>query len=323
MLKNKLFRIGLYSLVIILLSFFPFLAGPYQAGLFGRYLIFGLFAMSFDLLWGYAGIMNFGHAAFFGLGAYSVGLIMKYVHVSSASLLAIVASVFVPMLFALFIGYFLFFGRVTGVYFAIVTMALSIMMQSIAIAVDFTGGLNGLRGFPPVKITIPGLFVLKMTGDWAPYYSVVIISASLFFLAFRIVNSSFGRALEAMRNNPERLESIGYNPATLQLIIFVIACGMAGVSGALYVPIGHISPEILGLLFSTNALVWVSIGGRRTLLGGFIGALLVSYLQYFLGATLQNLWYLLIGLFFVLVVLFRSEGIMGFFKARSPGASRT
>jgi ABC-type branched-subunit amino acid transport system permease subunit len=112
------------------------------------------------------------------------------------------------------------------------------------------------------------------------------------------------------------LEAFGYDVAKVKLIIFVISCGMAGAAGLMYVPIGHISPEILGLIFSTNALVWVSIGGRGTLLGAFIGALIVSYLQYFLGAKLQNLWYLLIGIFFILIVLFKSEGIMGFLKHR-------
>ena len=96
------------------------------------------------------------------------------------------------------------------------------------------------------------------------------------------MRSSFGRSLEAIRDNPERSESLGYNIASVQLIIFVISCMVAGIAGALYVPIGHISPELLGLIFSTNALVWVSIGGRGTLVGGFVGALIVSYLQYFL-----------------------------------------
>jgi urea transport system permease protein len=302
--------------IFALLCVFPFVAGTYQASLMARYLVFGLFAMSFDLLWGYAGIMNFGHAAFFGLGAYSVGLVMKYVHVPAVSLLALASSAVVPMVFALIVGYFLFYGRVAGVYFAIVTMALSLAMQAIAIAVDFTGGLNGLRGFPPMRFWIPGLFDLKMTGDWAPYFAAVIVSALLLFVAFKIIKSPFGRVMEAIRDNPDRSESLGYNIASVQLIIFVISCMMAGVAGALYVPIGHISPELLGLIFSTNALVWVSIGGRGTLIGGFVGALIVSYLQYFLGARLQNLWFLLIGIFFILVVLFRSGGVMGFLRSR-------
>jgi urea transport system permease protein len=313
----------LYAIVVGALIVFPFVAGSYQAKLLSRYLVFGLFAMSFDLLWGYVGIMNFGHAVFFGLGAYSVGLVMKYVTIPGASALAVAAALLVPMLFALVVGYFLFYGRVAGVYFAIVTMALSILMQSLAIAADFTGGLDGLRGFPPLKLAIPGALQLEMKGDWAPYYTVVSVLLLVFVAARKIVTSSFGRALEALRENPDRLESLGYDIATVKLIVFVLACGMAGVSGALYVPIGHVSPEILGLLFSTNALVWVSIGGRGTLIGGIIGALLVSYLQYFLGARLQNLWYLVIGVFFVLVVLFRSEGLMGFLRHRdtgSPGA---
>ena len=306
----------LYIAVIATLLFFPFLTNTYQARLLSRYLVFGLFAMSFDLLWGYAGIMNFGHAVFFGLGAYSTGIIMKHVHIPGVSSLAIMTSILLPMIVASVLGYFLFFGRVTGVYFAIVTMAFSIMMQAITIALDFTGGLDGLLRIPPVKLVIPEFYTFSFTGDWVPYYTIVTVSILLIVIARRIVFSSFGRALEALRNNPERLEAFGYNAAAVKLIIFVFSCGVAGVSGVLYVPIGHISPEILGLLFSTNALVWVSIGGRGTLLGGFIGALIVSYLQYFLGAKLQNLWYLLIGLFFILIVLFRSEGIMGFIKHR-------
>ena len=306
----------IYVIVAVILITFPFVTNTYQARLLGRYLVFGLFAMSFDLLWGYAGIMNFGHAVFFGLGAYSTGIIMKYVHIPGVSLLAVMASMLVPMSIAFIIGYFLFYGRVAGVYFAIVTMAFSLMMQAITIALDFTGGLDGILGISPLKFVVPGLIDLSFTGDWIPYYTIVMVSVLLLLLARRIVLSSFGRALEALRNNTERLEAFGYNVAQVKLIIFVIACGMAGVAGLLYVPMGHISPEILGLLFSTSALVWVSIGGRGTLIGGFIGALIVSYLQYFLGAKLQNLWYLLIGVFFILIVLFKSEGIMGFLKHR-------
>ena len=312
-------RAATWGIILLAAGIFPFVAGNYQASLLARYLVFGLFAMSFDLLWGYAGIMNFGHAAFFGLGAYSVGLVMKYIHLPGASLIAAASCVLGPSIFALIVGYFLFFGRISGVYFSIVTMALSLMMQAITIAIDFTGGLNGLRGFPPVTFAIPGLFRLPMTGEWAPYYSVVVTCALMFFIARRVTRSSFGRTIEAMRNNPDRAESLGYNIASVQLIIFVISCMIAGVAGALYVPIGHISPEILGLIFSTNALVWVSIGGRGTLVGGFVGALVVSYLQYFLGAWLQNLWFLLIGVFFILVVLFKSGGIMGFLRQRRAG----
>jgi len=206
---------------------------------------------------------------------------------------------------------------VAGVYFAIVSMALSLMMQTLAIALDFTGGLNGLRGFPPLTLGIPGTFALPITGDLAPYYLTVVVCALLLLLSLKIVNSSFGRTIEAIRDNPDRTESLGYDIAGIQLTIFTISCTMAGIAGALYVPIGHISPEILGLLFSTNALVWVSIGGRGTLVGGFVGALVVSYLQYFLGAWLQNLWYIIIGVFFILVVLFRGGGIMGFLRNRT------
>lgn len=299
----------IYVAIGIVLSIFPLLAGPYQAKLLGRYLVFGIFAMSFDLLWGYAGIMNFGHAAFFGLGAYSAGLFMKYITIPGVSFLAVSGAILIPMIFAFIIGYFLFYGKVTGVYFAVVTLAFSIFMQAITVTLDFTGGLDGLRGFAPIKI-----IKYQFTGDWIPYYAIIAVAVLSLLLTFTIVNSSFGRALAALRNDPNRMEALGYNVPFLKLIIFIIACGIAGLAGLLYVPIGHISPEILGLVFSTNALVWVCIGGRGTLIGGFVGALVVSYFQYFLGSKLQNLWFLLIGLFFIIIVLFKSEGIMGFLK---------
>jgi ABC-type branched-subunit amino acid transport system permease subunit len=182
-------------------------------------------------------------------------------------------------------------------------------MQAITVTLDFTGGLDGLRGFAPIKI-----IKYQFTGDWIPYYAIIAVAVLSLLLTFTIVNSSFGRALAALRNDPNRMEALGYNVPFLKLIIFIIACGIAGLAGLLYVPIGHISPEILGLVFSTNALVWVCIGGRGTLIGGFVGALVVSYFQYFLGSKLQNLWFLLIGLFFIIIVLFKSEGIMGFLK---------
>jgi urea transport system permease protein len=180
-----------------------------------------------------------------------------------------------------------------------------------------TGGLNGLRDFATPTYGIPGVWQVAAAGSRIPYYMAVGGAVLSFLLARKLVTSSFGRTLEAIRNNEDRVEFLGYDVPRIKMVIFAVACGLAGLAGALYVPLGFVSPELMGLGFATNIIVWVSIGGRGTLVGAFVGALLVSYLQLVLSGMAQELWFLLMGLFFILVVMFQPDGLMGFVRRRA------
>lgn len=309
------------ALIALFLLFFPGMADDYQTSILAKFLAFGVFALSLDLIWGYAGIVNFGHAIFFGCGAYAMGITLRFLDIPGATYIAALAAILVPMVVGLVLGYFLFYGRVSGIFFGVVTLALTGAVQSlIIINIDLTGGLNGLYDYPIPVLGIPGIWEFEWFGANVPYYISLAGAAIAFWIARFIVTSDFGRIMRGIKENEDRVEFLGYNVPAIRLVIFVIACGMAGFSGALYVPVGFISPELAGLAMSTGVLVWVAVGGRGTLIGAFIGALLVNYLQTLLSDALVVLWLLIVGVFFILVVLFWPGGVMDL--AKSPWVSR-
>ncbi|MEO3427476.1 hypothetical protein AAFN88_01365 [Pelagibius sp. CAU 1746] len=305
------------SLVLLFLLAFPLFASDYQSGLLAKFLVFGIFALSLDLIWGYSGIVNFGHAIFFGTGAYSMGIILKFVALPGATYLAVIGGVLVPALLALGLGYLLFYGRVSGVFFGVVTLALTGAAHSIIIVNGgITGGLNGLYSYQTPTLGIPGLWEVSWYDPMVSYYAAVLSSVVCLALARWLVRSNFGRAIGAIRENEVRAAFMGYNVPFLKLVIFTIACGMAGLSGVLYVPIGFISPDLIGVMMSASVLVWVAVGGRGTLIGAFVGALVVNYLQTMLSDSFATLWLLIVGLFFILVVLFWPGGVVGLVQTR-------
>jgi len=313
-------RVAAIAVVLIAFAVFPVLAGDYHAQLMGKFLVFGVLALSLDLMWGYTGVINFSQATFFGIGAYGAALTMKYLAATpGSSYLAVLVAIAAPMLLGLVMGYFLFYGRVSGVYFAIVTLAVGTIFYSLSIVlIDFTGGLNGLYGFPPLKLGIPGLWEtpLNLANIYLVYYIVLVATVVVYVITRQLVGSPFGRALRAVKSNEARTEFTGYDVAALKMIALAISGGIAGLAGAMYIPVGVVSPQILGILFSTNVIVWVAVGGRGTLIGPLLGALVVGYLQTFLSETLVSVWLLIIGVFFVFVVLFWPDGIVGFARQR-------
>ncbi len=309
-----------YGVPLALLLTFPLFSGSYQTNLLAKFLTYGILAVSLDLLWGYAGVLSFAHGVFFGLGAYGLALTLQYLgHIPGATYIGLALAVLLPTLVALFIGYAMFYGRVGGVYFAIVTFALGTILQSITIVwIEFTGGLNGLYAFPDPSLGIPGVWEFAITSTNLSAYYVVVVTLALAYMATRrLVKSPFGQTLRAIDNNEERVAFLGYSVPAVKLTIFVISCALAGVAGALYVPVGFVSAEIMGILFSTAVIVWVAVGGRGTLYGALIGALVVNYLQVFMSDVLTFYWYLLIGLFFIVIVLFWPNGIVGLLQRLS------
>jgi urea ABC transporter permease protein UrtC len=305
--------IRVYALPVVLLALLPLVASQYQVSLLARFLVYGLLALSLDLLWGYAGILNFGHAVFFGLGAYALALTLKYWgDVPGATYLGLILAVVVPALLALVIGWAMFFRRVSGVYFAIVTFAVGAIFYSVTIVwIEFTGGLNGLYGFPNPTLGIPGVWEVDLSAPTTAYYLIAAVLGLVFLLLRRLVHLPFGRALRAIESNESRVEFFGYEVARIKVLVFVVSCAIAGLSGALYVPVGFVTADIMGILFSTSIIVWVAVGGRGTLIGPIVGALVVNYLQAWLSDILVYYWFLLIGVFFVIVVVFWPDGIVG------------
>lgn len=305
-------QIGLIAIISVVLLL-PFGMSNFQTELLAKFFVFALVGVSYDLIWGFAGISNFGHAVFFGLGAYAFGIVSKFLPVPGVTYLAILAAIIIPALLGIFLSIFLHHSKVSGAFFAVVTMCLCVVFESLAMAwTDVTGGMNGLYGFATPKLGIPGVWELEISGFKTPYYLIVVCLGLILFLLWRIMkHRNFGKMIAALNNDENRLEFLGVKAKTLKTMIFAISCSIAGFAGALYVPVSTISPSILSIGMSIQVLVWVAVGGRGTLWGPIIGAVLVCAMEQLLSGVLLDFWLLIIGMFFITVVMFWPKGIAG------------
>jgi urea transport system permease protein len=305
-------ELGAALVVVLALAALPMLADGRTVALVARFLVLGLAAMSLDLLWGYAGQLSFGHAAFFGMGAYTAALTLDKLDVPGLGLVAVGLAVAVPTLFALVMGVVLFYGRVRGVYFGIVTLLIALLCEQLATTwTGFTGGSNGVI----VTATL-ALGPLRLDSLESTYYTVLAVCLAALLATVWLVRGPLGRALVASRLNEPRAESLGYDVAALRTVVLCTSAALAGLAGAMYVPVeGFVYPAQLGIVASTGLIVWVTIGGRGTLLGAFLGAFAVNYLESLLSGRLQSSWLLVTGVFLVVIVLVQPKGILGFVRA--------
>ena len=280
---------------------FPIIGG--YSGLDTKIMIFCIFVVGFDLLLGYTGYLSFGHAAFFGIAAYTTGLMLK--GFSDNIIPAIIVAVIVSTIVAVVIG--LLTLKRTGIYFSILTLAFAEMFHSMAMAMlqQWTGGENGLTGMPT-----PMLFELKMQGS-AVFYFVTIVAILAFYIAKRIERSPVGLMMRAIKCNQTRLEYTGINARKYKLLTFVISAIYAALAGALmvvYEPfVGH---EFLGWHQSGEFVLMSVIGGVGTLVGPMLGAGFMLYFENVLSADIGEHWLLYLGLIFMAVVIFMPGGFM-------------
>jgi ABC-type branched-subunit amino acid transport system permease subunit len=305
-------RQGIFIIAVALLALYPLAADVYSVSVLRDTLIFGLFALSLDFLWGKTGILSFGHAAFFGLGAYGTAIVAQLLSGNpSASAIGAVTGIALAAAVALCIGYFLIFGGVRGAYLTIVTLAVSLVAQQIAVGwASVTGGDAGLIGTPPPGVAVLGrsyVFVDPVAQYWL-VLGLSVLALVAFWLASR---GHFGRVLAAIRDNELRARTLGYNTSSRLLLVLVISAALAALAGALYVSLsGFVAPDLTGLFLSTEVIVWVAIGGRGTLVGAFVGAFVVIRLQEVVSSYSIKLWPLLIGLFFVAMVFLFPNGVL-------------
>lgn len=306
----------------------PLVVGSYYTELLSQALIFGIFALSLDLMWGHAGVLNFGQAAYFGLGGYLAALLAREVRAFDPTYLGYALALVAPGLLAAGLGYFLFYSRVTGVYFTIITLVVTMIFQLVVSDWYWVGGMNGILGIPPFSLPITSRFVWEFDTERKVYYLLLAVSASCWLLCRHVTRSPFGLIVSAIKDNEERAEFFGYDAAYLKTIMFTMSAALAGFSGALYAHFsGFVSPPLFGLIFSTDVIIWVAVGGRGTLLGAFVGAIVVNLLKAFISDFLEVLWLLVIGAFFIAAVFFFPAGIVGTFRRTctrlsAAGASR-
>jgi branched-chain amino acid transport system permease protein/urea transport system permease protein len=299
-------------LVLVFLLIFPLIGDDYLIAMLTQFIIYGVFAMGLSLVWGYTGILCFGHAVFFGLGAYIMALATKNMipgvtGILTTSLGAIALAIIVVSLFAVVLGYFLFYGRLSGPYLGIVTLAIAVIAERIAVKWYYIGGFNGLINVPPLSIA--GWEILNFK---ALFYVILFIGLGVYLVCNRIVRSPFGTILAAIRDNEVRAEFFGYNIAQFKIVIFATGAAVAGLAGALFAAVTEfVSPTMLGFGLSTEVLIWVALGGKEVLLASFLGAVLVRALEAYLSEILTYYWILILGMFFVACVMFFPKGVFG------------
>lgn len=303
----------LYAGIWLALAATPAALDAWRVGELAIFIIYGIFAMSLALIWGQIGLLCFGQAVFFGIGAYAMAIVTRgmvpSLETATSSWLGLLAAVLLPALFANLIGRFLFYGRgLQGAYFGIVTLAIAIIAERLAIQWDWIGGFNGLTGIPPLEL-LPGVAVVD---SLALYYTALGFAFVVFLLLERLVRSPRGTLLRAIRDDEERTRFFGYDTASYKLAAFSISGGVAGLAGALFVSqFSFASPALIGFQLSTEVLIWVALGGKTMLIAAFLGAIVVRIVGSFLADTLLVYWPLVLGGLFVATVVAFPRGLIG------------
>ncbi len=279
-------------------------------------------ALGLCLIWGYGGALSFGQTAFFGIAGYAYGIItLDFGADFGMTIWALVAAVAIAAVAAAVLGYFLFFGRISGVFLGIVTLAVTLVLERFMaqtagpewhVGAARLNGFNGMNGMPPLTIPWPGSNDPLVLAPDVPLYYVVLGLMVATYLTLRIlVNSSFGNVLVAIRENPHRATMLGYDVRKYQLAIFVIGSALAGLSGVLYTSWGqYITPSSMGLTAAALPIIWVAVGGRRDLTTTLLGTIVL--IGGFQALTVYGSQYALVimGALLVLTVLLAPDGLI-------------
>jgi len=301
--QARLLSLAPYIGIGLVLLILPSFLATYPLSILTKVLIYAIFAMSLDLIVGYTGLTSLGHAAFFGVGGYAFGIFMVRYGIESFWLV-IPLGILAAGIAAAVIGYISL--RVSGVYFLLVTLAFGQLLSVAAVKwTSVTGGTNGLYGIEYPYLGFPGFTWTNLNFYYLAFLAFVIC----FFLLHRITNSSFGRALVGIRENEPRMQSLGYNTWAHKYVAFIIAGFFAGVAGVLFAPLyGIMAPGHLGIVYSSSVMLMVIIGGAGTLFGPAIGAAFIVVLERVAKDLVPERWPLILGVVFVLCVLFLRGG---------------
>lgn len=348
------YRLGLQLAPIIIVCALVFLVPVFLDNDFllnkaARYVVFGILAMSLSLSWGYAGILNLGQAMSFGLGSYALAMALKLktvpIQTGSSGLpdfmawnnvqtlpwfwvpfqslgFALFAGVAIPAAVAAALGWFMFRGRVTGVYVAIITLATMVVINLVIIDQQrYTGGFNGLTDLAQLEV-----FGISFDAySRSTYYLVGCCLTASLLIAFAFTKSRAGLIIQAIRDHESRVRYFGYDVAVYQIFSFALSAAIAGLAGMLYtVVMEFASPTFLGVQLSLSVVVWCAVGGRQSLVGAFLGAVLVAGMQGALSesAAFVETWTLVMGGLFILVVIFLPKGLAGLAQTIKARLSR-
>jgi urea transport system permease protein len=329
-------RIAFLGFAVLLVIWPDVIGDPTEVRQWAEWLCYAMIAVGLDIAWGYGGMLALGQGLFFGLGAYAMGMYLSLEQVPDGELpsfmslysdydelpllwkpfqsfwFTVVAAVLVPMLIAALLGLLVFKRRIRGAFFALLTQATAVIFVLLLIGnLKLTSGFNGLTGFT----TVFGRS--KYSADTNIWLFRIASAALLVVLliAMGVVRSRYGKLLQATRDGEDRVRYLGYDPAVVKTVGFVIAAGMAGLAGAVAAPVfGIVSPGQFDFLPSIIMICWVAVGGRGTIWGAVVGALFVNWLRVNISAERPDDWQYLQGGLFVLVLAFAPGGIAGMLR---------
>jgi urea transport system permease protein len=356
--KDKIQFAGMGALILITVFIIPLLNGAvssdswmhipsYQMNLWGKYLAYAILAVSLNLLWGYTGLLCLGQCLFFGLGAYAFGMHLMLMIGEQGAYKSVLpdfmvflgytelpahwkpfysfwfasgAVLWVPGLVALIFGFLAFRSRIRGVYFSIITQALTYAACLLFYRNDFTfGGNNGFTDFK----TLLGIPINSDMMQRSLFISSGIVLTLCLLFCWWLLQTKYGKVQRAIRDSENRVLFSGYSTTSYKLFIFVVAAIMAGIAGSLYVPqVGIVNPEEIQPYKSLEVVVWVAVGGRATLWGPVVGAIFVNALKSWATYHYPEFWIIILGALFALCVLFLPGGIASLLPVVKAKASQ-
>lgn len=300
------------TLPLVILAVVPIAMTESQTVLLSQILIFGIFAIAFDLLYGYSGIVSFGQSLFYGGGAYAVAMTSVYLGIENIWLL-IFLGIIVCSAAGFVIGYISI--RTTGVYFAILTLAWALIgFILVERSSEITGGDDGMLFSVSDIVLVPGVVEFSIAETLPFYYLVFTFLAFTLFFSYRLVNSPMGSVLKGVRENQERINYLGYSQRWYRILIFTISAGLSGLAGALgAMLIRFVAPSYIEFILSGEVIVWSILGGTGTIIGALIGAGLVVFAENQLSAIF-SWWFIPVGIIFIAVVIVFPDGLVGFIR---------
>jgi len=319
----------------------PVILPPFRLNLLGRFLSLGIVALGVDLIWGYTGLLSLGQGIFFALGGYAIAMHLSLNSLEpgqlpeffglygvkslpafwqpfTSPLFTLVAIWVIPALVAGILGYLVFRNRIKGVYFSILTQA------ALLVFFNFFNGqqklINGTNGLKTDTAKVFGELVGSDHMQRNLFWLTVLLVIAAWALCRWLTSGRFGDALVAIRDDEPRMRFTGYNPTVYKTLVFTVAGGLAGISGALYtVQSGIMSPQFMAVPFSIEMVIWVAVGGRGTLLGAVLGAVLINYAKSLISEQLPETWLFVQGALFLLVVTALPDGLVGWWRQGGPG----
>jgi len=307
------FGVGLLLLVVQ-----PLIRGSYAAGQFSLFLAYGLLGLSLSIIWGYTGILSFGQVAFFGIAGYTYAIVSLNLGGALGPTVALPIAIAVATISAFILGYFMFYGGVRNVYVAILTLVVTLVLETFmaqtagakwAIGSVKLGGFNGIPGIRNFTLGV-GESSFSLSGS--EFYWFVLAVLLFAYLGSRIlVNSKYGYSLVAIREDEERTAMLGYNVKKVKLAVFTFSGALAGLSGIFYANWGnYMDPSVFTITFATIPIVWVTLGGRESLLGAIVGTVIIEWLRKWFSINASEFAIVFVGLILMITILFIPRGIL-------------